>query len=257
MKLKLIILSILLLLLQGCAQEHLIFFPKVVEETHQYQFTRDYKEYNIPVDQGVTLNVLRFQVPKSKGVVLYLHGNSGNNIVLKDAINVYLNNQYDVVIFDYRGFGKSGGKIENEQTLYADDQKIYDFVKQSYPEKNIIILGYSIGSGLAAKLAADNHPKALILLAPYYSIPDLARARFGVPKAIVKYKLPTYQYLNAVNCPVYIFHGINDEIIPSNASLKLFPLITGGKQLFLLKNQDHNYIEKNLEFKNDIKKLLK
>ena len=75
-------------------------------------------------------------------------------------------------MLDYRGYGKSGSKISSEAQLHRDMQTVYDYLKKMYPENHIIILGHSMGTGLAARLASKNHPKKLILQAPYYSVAD-------------------------------------------------------------------------------------
>lgn len=75
-------------------------------------------------------------------------------------------------MMDYRGYGKSEGSIKNEDELYSDVQEVYNYLKSFYNENKIIVLGYSIGTGPAAFLASKNHPKELILQAPYYSLPD-------------------------------------------------------------------------------------
>jgi len=73
------------------------------------------------------------------------------------------------LLLDYRGYGKSEGTINGQEQIFRDVQTVYDSLKHSYQENKIIVLGYSIGSGPAAKLASTNNPKLLILQAPYYS----------------------------------------------------------------------------------------
>ncbi len=78
----------------------------------------------------------------------------------------------------------------------------------------IVILGYSMGTGTAARLAADNHPRQLILQAPYFSMKDMARYYYPMlPSFLLKYTFPTYRNIQRVTVPVTIFHGDNDEVI--------------------------------------------
>ena len=95
-------------------------------------------------------------------------------------------------MIDYRGYGKSQGHINSEQQFLEDVQLAYDFVKKRYPENKIIVLGYSIGTGAAANVTANNHPCLLILQAPYYSLTDMMRHKYSIiPTFILKYKFET------------------------------------------------------------------
>ena len=122
-------------------------------------------------------------------------------------------------MFDYRGFGKSPGRIHNQQQFFDDVQAVYDWAKTQYLEDQIIIEGFSIGTATASKLAAENHPKQLVLKAPYYTLTSLVKTKAPfLPKFLLKYPFPTINYLQQVTCPVTIFHGTADELIPhSNA----------------------------------------
>ena len=113
-----------------------------------------------------------FPSDSSKGVILYLHGNTGALDKWGNISKTYTILHYDLFMMDYRGYGKSEGSIKNEDELYSDVQEVYNYLKSFYNENKIIVLGYSIGTGPAAFLASKNHPKELILQAPYYSLPD-------------------------------------------------------------------------------------
>jgi pimeloyl-ACP methyl ester carboxylesterase len=140
---------------------------------------------------------------------------------------------------DYRGFGKSTGRI-NENAIKHDLQFIYNKIKERIDEKYIILYGRSLGSGFATKLASTNNPRMLILDAPYYSLVNVTKryTPFMPLSVILKYPMPTYKWLKYVDCPVHIIHGTNDKLIPFNSSVKLskikpnstrlWPIIDGG-----------------------------
>ncbi|MCV2502917.1 MAG: lysophospholipase [Neisseriaceae bacterium] len=256
MKMKLV-LTLMLLGLVSCAQEKLIFYPVELHQDYTFAFKVPHIEYNIPVDDDIDLNSVLFKSQNSKGVILYLHGNTGNIKGWSSSAKHYLENNYDVFMVDYRGFGKSSGEINNEEILYQDMQKVYDFVGSMYPENKIIVLGYSIGTGLAAKLASDNHPKALFLLAPYYSLPDVAKSHVPfIPQSWVKFQVPTYQFLEKVSSPVYLFHGKEDTVIYADSSKKLQAYIKGKNKVLFFDNQGHNYMEQNPEYQKNLKSIL-
>jgi uncharacterized protein len=125
-----------------------------------------------------------------------------------EVAKTYTDLNYDVYMLDYRGYGKSEGMITNEELLYQDLQTVYDELKSKYDESKIVVLGYSIGTGLAAKIASVNNPKLLILQAPYYSLTDLMKHTFPIiPTFILKYKFETNKFLTDCKMPVIIFHG--------------------------------------------------
>ena len=113
---------------------------------------------------------------------------------------------YDVVLVDYRGFGKSTGK-RNETKMLNDMQFVYDELKKSYPEDHLIVYGRSMGSGFATKIAADNHPRFLILDAPYYSFSKVIERflPFLPVNLVLRYKLRTDKWIKNVKCPYIHF----------------------------------------------------
>ena len=228
-------------------QEKFYFHPKTLSTDYQYNFDTEFEEVNIPVDKNNTLNSLLFKSKTSKGVILYLHGNAGALHDWGMRSELYTNNNYDVLFVDYRGFGKNKNQLQNETMLHNDMQQVYNFLKTRYQENNIVVLGFSIGSGLATNLASNNNPKLLILEAPYYSFESLVKkiAPF-VPKFLISYKIPTEKFIIQVKCPIVVFHGKNDMLItPEENSVKLKKLIPNKIDLHLIDNCNHNGIYRN------------
>ena len=151
----------------------------------------------------------------------------------------------------------SEGSISNEKQFYEDVQLAYDSLKNRYNEKDITILGYSIGTGAAAKLAAANHPRLLILQAPYFSLIDMMKYRFRfIPSFILKYKFETNIFLSACKMPVVIFHGDKDEVIYYGSSLKLKKLFKTTDTLITLSGEGHNGMSDNPAYLTELQKKL-
>ncbi|MFT6922250.1 MAG: pimeloyl-ACP methyl ester carboxylesterase [Crocinitomicaceae bacterium] len=228
-------------------QEGLLFHPEKLKASHQFQFENKFEERNI----GGKINPLsavlfKASAEKSEKVVFYLHGNSGNIQTSGDVTKSYTNLGYDVFVFDYRGFGKSKGEIETEKDLYSDAQRAYYLLKQSYGEENIIVVGYSLGTAIAAYIGAQNNPRKLILQAPYYSMTDMMKKNYPiVPTFLLKYKLETYKYVQDCKMPIVIFHGDQDKVIPFSSSVRLKKLLKKGDKLIALKGQGHGDIGEN------------
>jgi alpha-beta hydrolase superfamily lysophospholipase len=242
----------------SCAQEHFLFYPDTYSADYKYNFKNNFQELFFKVDDKTMLNGVLFHADSSKGLIFYLHGNAGSIASWGSIADVYLKNNYDLFILDYRGYGKSEGKISSEKQLYNDIQIVYDSIKKSYEEKNIIIVGYSIGTGPATHLASTNNPRKLILQAPYYNMSDLARQYVkSIPAFMVSYKFATNECIQKVKCPIIIFHGNKDEVIYVGSSYKLKELFKKGDNLIILDGQQHNGINENGVFQKELKEILK
>src|SRR6202049_875549 len=131
----------------------------------RFQFDQPFEEVWIPV-QGASLHALHFKQPNPRGVVFFLHGNVGNLATWTTGVDFYRRVNYDLFIFDYRGYGKSPGHIESEEKLYTEARPANDAMAPLYREKPIVIYGRSLGTALAASLARAVHPRLLVLVSP-------------------------------------------------------------------------------------------
>ena len=214
-----IVVSILLYYLQ----DYLLFKPEKLDKDFQYFYeNQEVEEYNIETRDGALINGLHFKVKQPKGVVLYLKGNSKSMRGWGKFAVDFTRHDYDVLMIDYRGFGKSTGR-RTQKAIKNDLQLIYNKMKEKVDEKYIILYGRSLGSGFATKLASTNQPRMLILDAPYYSLSKVTAryAPFMPMSIILKYPIPTYKWLKYVECPIHIIHGTNDKLIPFKSSVKL------------------------------------
>ena len=219
------------------SQDYIIFRPDKLSEDHRF---RAGEEVEIEVEKGISLNCLLFRTPQPEGVILYLHGNKGSNRRCIRQASMMIGLDYDVFMVDYRGFGKSDGEIKSEKQLLSDAQKVYDYLKEEYGESRIVLVGYSLGTGMASYLAANNEPRQLFLNSPYRSFCDLKdRMLPFVPDFLVKYPLANEKYLPQVDCPVTIFHGTEDEVIPYDSSLFLKKLKKEQVKLVTLERTGH------------------
>jgi hypothetical protein len=242
-------------------QEKIIFYPQKLPPDYAFRFGRPFRELVIPAADGTPLHGLLFPVPAPRGLVFYLHGNAGSLGGWGEIAGTYTDLGYDVFLLDYRGFGKSGGRIGGEKQFYADAQAAYHRLREGYAEQNIVVIGYSIGTAVAARLAATNRPRRLILQAPYYSLPDLARRLFPVlsrvlPGVLIKYKFNTWQFVRDAQVPVTVFHGDRDEVIPYEAALQLKKYLKPADQFVTLPRQGHNGMNENPDYQAALERLL-
>lgn len=239
-------------------QESLLFHPTVLSQDYKFNFQQDYEEVVLTATDGVALHGVLFKTTAPKGVVYFLHGNGGCVADWGGGADFYLENGYDILYLDYRGYGKSEGKISSEKQLMSDAQLYYDYLSQHYGETKIILSGISMGTGMATQLAANNNkPRKLILQCPYFSLLSLVKTHVSfIPNFLVKYKFDSNKHLERVACPVHIFHGEVDQVIPVQNSRQLknnHPTI----HLTTLPNIGHNDIPVDETYQKKLSNLLK
>ena len=242
-----------LLVLVYLVQERFIFKPEKLHQNFQYKYDSAFKELFFDVEEGVRINGLHFTVPEPLGLVLYFHGNTRSIKGWAKYAKDFTRYQYDVVLVDYRGFGKSTGK-RTEKDMYNDMQFVYNNLTTEFTEQHVIVYGRSLGSGFATKLASDNHPRYLILDAPFFSFKDAVnRFLFVLPtRFILRYHLRSDIWIKKVKVHTYILHGTKDRLIPISQSEKLkelnpqmitlIKIIGGGHNNLPIFPQYHNFI---------------
>jgi len=148
------------------------------------------------------------ELKENPKTLLYFHGNAGNASFREHPLKM-LRPHFNVLIFDYSGYGHSGGK-PTEAQLYQDGQNAYDFLRKTTKPEDIILYGVSLGGGVASHVATKNECSGLILQSTFSGVDDF------VPSLLKPFApwFPNRSNLEKVNCPVLIMHGRQDEIIP-------------------------------------------
>ncbi|CAZ98275.1 alpha/beta fold hydrolase [Zobellia galactanivorans] len=254
----LVILYVLIAVLAYTYQERLVFFPSKMPLSHTYDFCQDFEEFYLTANDGAKLNAVHIKQPEAKGIVLYFHGNSGNISHLTHVANLFSRKGYESVLVDYRTYGKSTGEV-SEQALYDDAQMFYDYIREKYDEEDILVYGRSFGTGIATWLASKNEPKKLILESPFYSAVALGKYRFPFLPIdwLSNFRFPSNEYVKKIDCPIYIFHGKEDSVIPYESAQKLYEAIPGkNKELLTIAEGGHNYLQDFKTFKEGMDKIL-
>lgn len=237
-------------------QEKLLFIPQKLPAAFVFKSENNFTEETIPSKTGNKLNCLFFPADASKGLIVYLHGNGGSLERWSGVASDFLPLHYDLLIYDYAGYGKSTGDF-SEENLFLDAQAVYDFAKQKTSEDRIVIYGRSLGTGIGAHLASQNNPEKLILEAPYYSMVDLSKHLYPfLPSFLLRYPLRTDLFIQHVRCPVTIFHGTEDEIIYTASSEKLRTLFKPGDQLIEIAGGHHNDLKHFAAYRQAISSIL-
>jgi pimeloyl-ACP methyl ester carboxylesterase len=248
---------LLLLALVYLLQERFIFKPEKLHQGFQYKFDVPFRELFFDVEPNVRINGLHFTVKNPLGLVLYFHGNSRSIKGWSRYAKDFYRYNYDVVLVDYRGFGKSTGK-RSEKMMLKDMQFVYDTLAVQYHEHHIIVYGRSLGSGFAAKIASDNKPRYLILDAPYYSFKKVVERflPFLPLRILLRFHLRTDKWIKHVNCHTYIIHGTKDWLIPISNSENLQALNPKKITLVRIEGGGHNNLPSFPAYHNIIRDIL-
>ena len=200
-----------------------------------------FQEINIPFE-GELVNGLKFSAAEPKGAILFFHGNFGDVSGWGTYGADFAALGYDFYIFDYPGYGKSDGKISSQQQLFASADAMSRYVLAQHSPSKLAMIGYSIGSGIAAQQAAKWDAARLILLAPYFSFERLAHEKIPfVPKFLIRYKIPTAEFLQAArSTQITLIHGAADELIPVHHSNDLAGFLKEGDLFYEIAAARHN-----------------
>lgn len=249
---------LVLLVLAYLVQERFIFKPEKLSQNFQYKYNAPFRELFFDVEPGVRINGLHFYVEKPLGLVLYFHGNCRSIKGWAKYAKDFFRYNYDVVLVDYRGFGKSTGK-RSEKDMLNDMQFVYRHLAGNYTEDHLIIYGRSLGSGFATHLASENRPRYLILDAPYYSFQKVVERFLPIlpVKLVLRFHMRTDIWLPKVNCHTYIIHGTRDWLIPIRNSEKLQALNPRKVTLIRIEGGRHNNLPSFPEYHNFLRDILK
>jgi uncharacterized protein len=201
----------------------------------------DYLDVAIETADGVTLHGW-FIVGRSSRVLLFFHGNAGNISHRLDSIRQFLNLGLSVMIIDYRGYGQSGGKT-TEKGMYRDADAAWRYLTEDrgISVSDIVIFGRSLGASVAAWLASQHQPLALVVESSFTSVPDIAQELYPWLPArwLSRFSHATRDYVRNVRCPVLIVHSRDDDIIPFSHGEAIFASANEPRTLLVLRGT-HN-----------------
>lgn len=240
-------------------QERFIFVRFRLARDYRFRFNFPFEERYMNASDGSELHGLYFPAEKSKGLVLYFHGNTGSLRRWGKLAPRFTKRGYDVLMPEHRGYGKSRGRL-SEAMLHADALQWYDTVKTQWPEKHIVVYGRSLGSGLATPVAAARNPRLLLLETPFADLYDVARYYLPILpyKLLLRYSMNNGVAIRRVKCPVYIFHGKRDTLVPYSSALKLYSRVpsTLERELISFPQGYHSDLYRFPRFKRSLDRLL-
>ena len=255
--LRYFVISILVLALVGLPlgffllrrfESSVVFHPERAALGGVWRVPRGAEEVWFPTSDGVRLYgwLYRSGPQPAAATVVYFHGNGGNLSYCDWVGEALAARGFDVLLFDYRGYGRSEGATTDERGLYADADAAYDFVTRGRgaDARRVVLYGQSLGTAAAADVASRRRCGALVLESGLSSASDMAGEiipwlpRFV--RGLTRNKLDSAGKLPRVACPVLVAHGDRDEIIPVAHGRKLFDAAPEPKRLHVVEGAGHN-----------------
>ncbi|HSS20717.1 MAG TPA: alpha/beta hydrolase [Pyrinomonadaceae bacterium] len=188
------------------------------------------------------------QTTPARATVIYFHGNGGTIRNVESIGTRFAAQGFNVLLFDYRGYGLSEGYLEDEDGLYADADAAHEYIsrERQVSPNAIVLYGHSLGTAAAVDVAARQHCAALIIESGPSSGRDMARVVLswlpGQLYWLAKNRFDSAGKLSSVSCPVLIAHGEQDQTIPPEQARALFNAAREPKQLVMLPGTTHNVV---------------
>jgi len=204
----------------------------------------DYEEVSLLSKNGKKLDGWFFTNRGSQKVILYLHGNAKNisSSISLYAIKTFYHLPANVFIFDYQGFGRSEG-VPSEENIYNDAEAAYAFLrKKGFDDRDIILVGNSLGGAVATYLASRHEVRALVLQRSFSSVADMAVRKnplFRFPLVWFRSRFNTVEMIKSVKAPVLIVHSKQDEYVPYYMGVKIYNSFPGKKKMITIPTGTH------------------
>ena len=224
-------------------EKRLIYFPTSALAATPAELGLAHEELSLRAQDGVRLHGWFLPVKDSRGSVVVCHGNAGNiSHRLDRALFLQSRLRLDVLLFDYRGYGRSEGSPDEPGT-YRDARAAYDWLRShgQAPER-IVIFGESLGSAVALDLALSSPARALVLESPFTSIPDMARAVYPFLPVwpLVRTRYDNLAKVGRLRMPLLVLHGNRDDVVPFAQGRRVFEAAPEPKRFFAIPGASHN-----------------
>ncbi len=224
-------------------EKRFIYFPYPELELTPADLSLEFEEVSLATEDGVRLHGWFLPVPDASWTVLVCHGNAGNiSHRLDRALLLQSKLRSSVFLFDYRGYGKSGGSPDEEGT-YRDGRAAYDYlVDRGVSSGQIVLFGESLGAAIAIEVAIRKPIAALVLESAFTSIPDMASAVYPfLPLGrLVRTRYDNLAKISSVRSPLLVLHGTRDRTVPFEQGQRLFKAASEPKRFFAISGAGHN-----------------
>ncbi len=227
----------------GYIQKKLIFRSTTLKDNYTFNFKTPFKEVYLDTTDGARLHGIHFKAANSKGIILYFHGNARSMDYWgewgEQLSNTY---RYDVLLVDYRGYGKSSGTRSFTHML-NDTNVFYEYCQEYYPENKIAVFGRSLGGAFASYICTIKNPAKLLIESSFTTLSEVIKKKYSfLPvNTILKFPFQNQQNMPEIKIDTYFIHGTNDILVPFYMGEKLYDISgSASKELFTIHGANHN-----------------
>lgn len=222
-------------------QEKFVFYPS--KEIRIIPKEYALKEIKLKTSDNCILDAYWLEADSTGKTVLFFHGNAGNITYSEERVKMFKELGVNALLIEYRGYGRSTGKILKEEDIYNDGETAYKYLTETLkiPENKIIIWGWSMGGAVATEISTRKNASLTILEGTFYSLFDIGDRTFWMfpLRFLSRYKFTSGEKLNKIKSPIVFIHSPDDETIPFSQGEKNFNTFKGEK--YFIKSQgNHN-----------------
>ena len=222
-------------------QRNLLYHPNENNYSGD-QLTVDIKEVKITTQDNIELLAWYHEKNlKDYKTILYFHGNAGSLENRIHKLNHFKNLDINFLIIAWRGFSGNEGK-PSEQGLYEDGESAVKWLlNKGIEEKNIILYGESLGTGIATHISQNKNFAGVILETPFTSMVDVAKTFYPyIPVSLVlKDKFENKKKMKNISSPILVMHGELDQIVPFRMGEKIYKIANNPKYSYFTKYDNH------------------
>lgn len=225
-------------------ENNLVYFPASARAYWRPKPDARIVDVSFPSRDGALLHGWYFAEPGANQALLICHGNAGN-VSSRGPLMMNLSQpcRAAVFVFDYPGYGKSAGR-PTETGCYAAADAAYDWLvnEKRFPPERILLVGESLGGGVAVDLARRRDHRALVLFSTFTSLPDAARVHYPwLPvQWLMRNRFDSLSKIRDCHRPLFIAHGTTDTIVPFALAERLFAAANEPKRFVAMPGHDHN-----------------
>jgi fermentation-respiration switch protein FrsA (DUF1100 family) len=234
---------VVILAMSGILERMFVYFPAKAVHGSPSDLRLAYEDLTFVTDDGLPLHGWYVRHPSARCTFIAFHGNAGNIGDRLPWIELLYAVPGNVLIFDYRGYGRSAGR-PHEQGLYRDAGAVYRWwaAQRDRAPARVVLIGESLGGAVAADLATRERVDGIILQSTFTSAWDMAKTMLpiGVLQPLTGVRFDSIQKLRDLPCPKLIIHGDRDDIVPFRLGEKLFAAAAGPKYFYRVQGAAHN-----------------
>ena len=247
--------GLLVTLIGGCAthrslsplaplERSLVYYPRPYPEGDWDPSYLPKEDAWFTAEDGTKLHGWYVPHPNPRAVALFMHGNAGNIANRAPGLAVlHYRHNVAVMAFDYRGYGRSEG-TPSERGILMDARAALKWLQERthHSPQDMVFMGRSLGGAVAVDLAAEHHPRGLVLASTFTSLPDVGKHFTPIlpTRLMMTQRLNSQAKIGRYKGPLLMSHGNADSVVPYELGVRLFEAAPGRKQFITIEGGDHN-----------------